>query len=100
MFAARATTKVLPGQQHAGARISGLIEHEVRIEPARTLILSQFALVEVAPLIEQVRAKTSSLDRLQELLRDDGVGVDVRAIERCDEALVDGKCLHGLSPFR
>jgi len=41
-----------------------------------------------------VGAKAGLLDGLEELLGDDGVGVDVLAVERGDQALVGGELVH------
>jgi hypothetical protein len=62
---------------------------KVRIELARREVHPRLADVEVTPRVEEVRPEAGLLDRLQELLRDDRVGVDVLAIERGDEAGVD-----------
>ncbi|MOA66283.1 hypothetical protein D3C78_1929890 [compost metagenome] len=51
-------------------------------------------MIQVAQLVEQVRAETRALDGLEELLGDDEVRVDVFAIERSHQAFVSGKCLH------
>ena len=39
-------------------------------------------MVQVAPFVEQVGAEAGAADRLEELLGDDGVGIDVGAIQR------------------
>ena len=51
--------------------------------------LAGLAAVQVAPLVEQVGAEAGLADRLEELLGDDRVGVDVGAVERRDEPPVD-----------
>jgi hypothetical protein len=50
--------------------------------------------VEITPLVKQVGPETRALDRFQELLGDDGVGIDVGPVERRDQAAVDGERLH------
>ena len=52
---------------------------------ALRVVHARLAVIEIAPLVEQVRAEARALDRLQELLRDDRVGVDVGAVERRDQ---------------
>jgi hypothetical protein len=53
------------------------------------MIHAWLAMVQVAPLVEQVRAEAGPPDRLQELLRDDRVRVYIRAIQRRDQALMN-----------
>src|SRR6185295_6911616 len=50
--------------------------------------------VQVAPGVEQVLAVAGALDGFQELLRDDGVGVDVGAVERRNESIQHGEFFH------
>jgi hypothetical protein len=57
----------------------------LRIARASSAVLPPQTRVEVAPLIEQVDAEPGALNAFQELLRNDGVGVDVRAIQWRDE---------------
>ena len=52
----------------------------------------------VADLVEQVLAEPGPLDRLQELLRDDLVGVDVDLRERGGDAGQRRELLHGRGP--
>jgi hypothetical protein len=65
--------------------VARLVQHEVGFERPAAVVHAGLALVEVAPLVEQVRAEARALDRLQELLGDDGVGIDVGAVERRDQ---------------
>ena len=44
--------------------------------------------------IEQIRAEARSIDRLEELFRDDDVGVDVGTVERSHQSSQDAKGLH------
>ena len=48
------------------------------------MVLSGLARIEVAPVVEQVDAEAGALDRLQVLLGDDRVGIDVGAIDAGD----------------
>src|SRR5207247_4317581 len=48
----------------------------------------------------QVRPEARTRDRLQELLRDDGVGVDVVAVHRRHQSAVDGESFHGSQILR
>src|SRR5581483_311438 len=67
VLARRPAAEVRAGDQHRRAVKTGLVEEEVRF---------------AAPVEEQERAVAGALDPLQELLRDDLVGVDVGAVER------------------
>ena len=60
----------------------------------------EIAAIEIAPFVEEVRAETRALDRLQELLRNDRVGVDVRAVERRDDSGMKAERFHDASPTR
>jgi hypothetical protein len=77
--------KLLAREQDRRALVARLVQHEVRVQRPRALSMPGFALVEVAPFVEQVGAEAGALDRLQELLGDDRVGVDVGAVQRRDQ---------------
>ena len=47
----------------------------------------RLAVIEITPLVKQVRPETRALDGFQELLGNDGVGVNIRPVERCDDTL-------------
>src|SRR6185503_5268987 len=94
VLARAAAAEVAPREQDRRALVTRLVQHEVGIGLARRRIHARLAVVGVTPRVEQVDAEARTPDRLQELLRNDGVGVDVRAIERRDDALVNGEWLH------
>ena len=71
--------------EHRRALVARLVQHEIRIERTLAVVHVRLAAIEIAPLVEEVRAEAGALDRLQELLGDDRVGVDVGPIERRDE---------------
>jgi hypothetical protein len=54
-----------------------------------------FAVSGIAHLVEKVLAQSRSLNRLQKLLRDDHVGVDVDHGQRCCDGCQGGELLHG-----
>src|SRR5574337_987454 len=97
VLAARPAAEVLAREQDRRALVARLVQHEVGVRAARGRVHAGLAVVQVAPLVEQVRAEAGLLDRLEELLRDDRVGVDVLAVQRRDQALVHGEFLHGVS---
>jgi hypothetical protein len=72
---------VVCGDSHARALIARCIEHEIRIQRALRAILIRLTDIQITPLVEQVRAKAGALDRLQELLGNDLVSVDVGTIQ-------------------
>src|SRR5690606_21881387 len=98
VLARGAAAEVLARQQHAGALVAREVEHEVRVDRPRAAVLPRLAHVQVAPLVEQVRAEAGALDRLEELLGDDLVGVDVGAVQRGDQAGVGGEGFHWRFP--
>ncbi|MNE61489.1 hypothetical protein D3C80_1567080 [compost metagenome] len=81
MLAARAAAEVLPGQQYAGAGELRLVQHKLGVR-----LLA--CIVQEAPVVEQVLAKTDAVHLLQKLLGNDGVGVDVGAVEGDDDPFV------------
>ena len=94
VFAAGAAAEVLAGQQDGGARIAWLVEHEIGVGLALGDVFAGLAFVEVAPLVKQVGAETGLADRLQKLLGDDGVGVDVFAVHGGHGAFDGGEFVH------
>ncbi len=79
MFTRRPAAEVLAGDEDLRALVLRAIDLEVGI---------------LAPVMEEEVAVTGALDPLQELLGDDLVGVDVRAIERHHLRSVFAKRLH------
>src|SRR6185312_11494370 len=84
MLAARAAAEIRAGDQDLRLLVRRLVEHEIGI-PA--------AVGARAHLVEEGRTQTGTLDRLQELFRNDHVGVDIDHVERRGDA---GKFLEGL----
>src|SRR6478672_4053079 len=100
VFPRGAAAEVLAGQQHAGALVARRVEDELRVERPHAVVAPGLADVEVAPFVEQVRSEAGALDRLQELLGDDLVGVDIGAVERTGQAGVGGEGFHRNSQAR
>src|SRR5690606_29797577 len=98
VLAGRAATEVLAREQNAGALITREVEHEIRVDRTLGVVLIRLADIQVTPLVEQVGAEAGALDRLEKLLGNDLVGVDVGAVERADQAGVLGKGFHHLTP--
>src|SRR5712691_2560526 len=86
-----AATEVPPHQQDLRAPVTRLVQRELRVEPALRVVHPGLAAIEVAPRVEQVRPETGTVDRLEELLRDDDVGVDVGTVERSHQSGQDAK---------
>ena len=59
-----------------------------------SLLSAGFAGVEVAPGVKQVRAKAGLANRLEELLGNDRVGVDVLAVHGRNQTFVEREFLH------
>ena len=83
--------------QDGGLFESRPVEDEIGIEWSPGVVCSRPAFIEIAKTVEEVRAETGPLDRLQELLGDDQVGIDVGPIERGDNPGMGGKWVHNLS---
>ena len=96
VLAARSAAEVLARQQDGGARIARLVQHEVGVGLAAGRVLAGLAVVQVAPFVKQVHAKAGFFDRLEKLLGDDGVGIDVLAVHGRDNALEQSEFLHGV----
>lgn len=98
VLTARAATEIFPGEQHTGTLVTFVVEHEVLVQRALAVVLVWLANVQVAPFIEQVRTEAGALDRLEKLLGDDLVGIDVGAIQWRNQAGVLGKGFHAALP--
>src|SRR4051812_8815412 len=87
MFARRTATEVPSGHQHAATRVARIVQDESwdRL-PVRV----------AAPVVKQKIAKAGAFDALEELLGNDLVGIDVRAIQRYDNPVMYTKRLHPL----
>src|SRR5262249_45150942 len=94
MLSRRTAAEVLARQQHLRATIARLIEHELWIQRALRVVHARLAVIEIAPFVEQVRTVTRALNRLQKLLRDDRVGIDVGTIEWCHQTFARNKLFH------
>ena len=92
-----AAAEILARQQDGGALVTRLVEHEVRIGLALLRVLARLAWVQVAPRVEEVLPEARLADRLEELLGDDRVRVDVLAIHWGHEPFVEGEFLHVIS---
>ncbi len=78
MLARRSATEVDAGGENRGAGELRLVQHERRI---------------LLPVVEQERAESRFLDALEELFRDDLIGVDVVAPQRRDaSAMLPNGC--------
>src|ERR1700728_2306582 len=100
MLARAAATEVLARQQHRCALIARLVQHEIRVQRTLRVVLTRLAVVEITPFVERVRTEARALDRLQELLRNDRVRVDVLAIQRRHDAGMYDEFIHGPSPIK
>ena len=56
--------------------------------------IRRVAVAQVAPVVEKKLSKSSSLDPLEKLLRDDLVRVHIDAIQRGDDSGVSGERFH------
>src|SRR5208283_5114321 len=88
MFARRPAAEVLPRNQDRGLRIARLVECKT------ASLLPALSIPRKPPIVEQEFPKSRALDTLQELLRDDLIGIHVYLIERDNNAGVFAKRLH------
>ncbi len=88
MLARRPAAEILARNQDFGVAVGWLVEHEIGLLVAGLI---------VAQLVEQRLAEARPLDRLQELLRDDHVGIHVPERERGRDAGELGEILHEMS---
>jgi len=61
-LAARPAAEVLPREQDRRALVARLVQHEIRVHPARRVVHPGLARDRVAPGVEQIRAEAGSLD--------------------------------------
>src|SRR5690606_41682707 len=85
MLAARPAAEILARDQDLGVAIGWLIEHEIGALPA-VLVIAQ--------VIERGLAEARALDRLQELLGHDHVGVDIDHGQGCRHPTQGGELFH------
>src|SRR3989338_8484407 len=85
MLAAGAAAEIVARNQNRGVCETRGVELEVGIGAAVGAI---------APVVKQVGAETGARNRLQKLLGDDLVRIDVRAIQRRDDSPVTGERFH------
>src|SRR5688572_850277 len=79
MLARRAAAEVLAREKDRRALEARLVEHELAV---------------LAPFGEKAFAEAGALDRSEVLLRDDLVGIDVRAVERHHHPVQHGELHH------
>src|SRR5690606_40854176 len=96
MSRTRARPEAAPGQRHGAALVARLVQYEILVQRTLAVVLSRITFVQVAPFVKQVRAEAGALDRLEKLLRDDLVGVDVGTIQRRHQAFFNSVLLHDL----
>ncbi|CDX62803.1 hypothetical protein MPL3365_80005 [Mesorhizobium plurifarium] len=89
VLAARAAAEIVAGDQDLRLAVGRLVEHEIRV--LRTVLV-------VAHLGEQAGAEPGALDRLEIILRDDHVGVDIDDRHGRGDARELGEFVHGYLP--
>jgi hypothetical protein len=86
VLARGAAAEIVAGDEDLGLAIGRLVQHEIGV--LRAVLL-------VAHLGEQRGAQPGALDRLQVLLGDDHVGVDIDHLQRGGRRGQRGEGLHG-----
>src|SRR5438105_9478977 len=85
MFSRRPTAEIASGYQDRSVAVWLAVEHEIG---------AFIAVWFVPPVVEEGAAIAGALDALQELLRDDLVGVNIGPIERYYHAVLGAKRPH------
>src|SRR3989338_9237551 len=96
VLARTAAAEIFARQQNLRTPITRLVQHKIRIQWTLAVIHARLAVIQITPFVERIRAETGALDRLQELLGNDCVSIDIGAIQRRDQAVEQGKFLHYL----
>ena len=81
-------------QQDLRALIAWLVQGEIGVQRAFAVVHARFAVVEVTPFVKGIRAEAAAFDGFQKLFGDDGVGIDIAAVERGDDGGNFGKGFH------
>jgi hypothetical protein len=89
VLARGAAAEIVAGDQNLGIAIGRLVEDEIRVLAA---------VVVVAHLREQALAEAGPLDRLEVILGDDHVGVDIHHVQGGRDGGQRGEFLHGKRP--
>ena len=74
--------------------IAWLVQREIRIQWAFAVVHARFAVVEVTPFVKGIGTEAAAFDGFQKLFGDDGVGIDVAAVERGNDGGNFGKGFH------
>lgn len=96
MLPRRPTTKVLTGKQNTGALEAWLIQNKLGPQRPLVAVHAWLTLVLVTPGIKQVGAKPCPFNGLQELFRNDGIGINIGPIKGGDQPLVNGQRRHAM----
>src|SRR5690606_34924523 len=96
VFPTGTTAEIFASQQDRSALVTRLIKHKIRIQLTLAVIHTRLAMIEVTPFIERIWAKAAALDGFKELLGNNGVGIDVSAIQRRNQSIQCRKWLHQL----
>ncbi|KAH3663570.1 hypothetical protein OGAPHI_004971 [Ogataea philodendri] len=95
VFSGRSASKVVTGHtKDLGLGVWLDVQDEVGRNVISVLVLGE------SGLVEQTGSQTGSLDGLEELLRNDGVGVDVGTVERSGNRRQGDELLHACSARR
>src|SRR5258708_8648189 len=94
VLARGAAAEILARKQNLRALVARLVQDEIGIWLPSGRLHSWLAMIQITPGVEKIDAEPRAPDGFQELLRDDGVGVDVGAIQRRNQAFHLGEFLH------
>lgn len=91
MFSTRTTAEIRTRKQYLRTLVTCKVEYEIRIGLAPSGIHARFAVIQITPLVKQVLPETRPFDGFQKLLGNDGVGIDISAIERRHQSVAENK---------
>ena len=96
VFARGAAAEVFARQQDLRALVTRLVQREIGVQRAFAVVHARFAVVEVTPFVKGIGTEAAAFDGFQKLFGDDGVGIDVAAVERGNDGGNFGKGFHVL----
>src|ERR1700722_3646789 len=89
MLTRRSAAEILARDQDSSIPVVGVVQNEVRMGRACV-----WPLLNAPPIIKEEVFITGALDPLKELFGNDLIGVDIFALEMCDDRRVLAKWLH------
>jgi hypothetical protein len=80
VFPRRSAAEILSGHEDSSIAVTVVVQYKIVIQWPPSAVLPRFALIQIAPSIEEVVTKTRFLNRFKELLRNDRISIDVASV--------------------